>query len=378
MLYGRTIGLIYGVVWLLSVTYVKRPPCSPDGSRNSQHCASTRTYCLLLHSKFWSWNVHLVWCVHFSCILDEFSSAITCRGHYCRGCQCCLALLSQKLVPNRRCQTLIEWPEWPKDEMNSKHTVSTARVWLAQRQGMSTQSSCNSKKGYFEPYPSFCISLHVPHRFLSWRLCNGVSDVDYLGTTLLQHHHEVVPFNMQVSVKRWWWVSMKLCIWMKLWNLFWQEHHSSKIMLLDVFWSPDLETLWRRPQHPRFDVVCSDKKLGGRPGYAEITSLTEIKLDVLKYRNHVMCLCANREEYNIIQYYIFVFHKACVVASQPDLHFRILSVDSRVPRDSKEIHVRVSFQNCGIALHYITRVHVYERIHVYSLVLCLLLVMHIV
>ena len=162
------------------------------------------------------------------------------------------------------------------------------------------------------------------------------------------------------------------------WNLFWQEHHSSKIMLLDVFWSPDLETLWRRPQHPRFDVVCSDKKLGGRPGYAEITSLTEIKLDVLKYRNHVMYLCANREEYNIIQYYIFVFHKACVVASQPDLHFRILSVDSRVPRDSKEIHVRVSFQNCGIALHYITRVHVYERIHVYSLVLCLLLVMHIV
>ena len=136
--------------------------------------------------------------------------------HYCRGCQCCLALLSQKLVPNRRCQTLIEWPEWPKDEMNSKHTVSTARVWLAQRQGMSTQSSCNSKKGYFEPYPSFCNSLHVPHRFLSWRLCNGVSDVDYLGTTLLQHHHEVVPFNMQVSVKRWWWVSMKLCIWMKL------------------------------------------------------------------------------------------------------------------------------------------------------------------
>ena len=123
---------------------------------------------------------------------------------------------------------------------------------LAQRQGMSTQSSCNSKKGYFEPYPSFCNSLHVPHRFLSWRLCNGVSDVDCLGTTLLQHHHEVVPFNMQVSVKRWWWVSMKLCIWMKLWNLFWQEHHSSEIMYLDVFWSPDLETLWRRPQTSTF------------------------------------------------------------------------------------------------------------------------------
>jgi len=35
--------------------------------------------------------------------------------------------------------------------------------------------------------------------FLSWRLCNGVSDVDCLGTTLLQHHHEVVPFNMQAS-----------------------------------------------------------------------------------------------------------------------------------------------------------------------------------
>lgn len=59
MLYGRTIGLIYGVAWLLSVTYVKRSPCSPDGARNSQHSASTRTYCLLLQSKYWSWNVHL-------------------------------------------------------------------------------------------------------------------------------------------------------------------------------------------------------------------------------------------------------------------------------------------------------------------------------